>query len=111
MNMEKLLDKLFKKRVIINCEKDPYLHRWFMIKTPWLGVYIHKFVRSDEDRALHDHPWPFLVIPIWRGYIEYRNLHGGRLSGLTTSLKYLAESTPSSAPGCGQPRTGTGWSC
>lgn len=25
----------------------------------------------DEDRALHDHPWPFIVIPLWRGYIEH----------------------------------------
>ena len=36
-----------------------------------MAVFIHKFVRSDEDRALHDHPWNFLVIPIWRGYIEH----------------------------------------
>lgn len=67
----KLLDRLLPKRVIVNCERDPYLHRWFLIRLPWFGVFIHKFVRSDEDRALHDHPWSFIVIPLWGGYIEH----------------------------------------
>lgn len=69
--IENLLDKILKKRVIINCEHDPYLHRWFLWKGERLGIYIHKFVRSDEDRCLHCHPWSFIVIPIWRGYIEH----------------------------------------
>lgn len=71
--IEHLLDRIFSKKVIVNCDRDPYLHRWFVIRTDRLGLFIHKFVRSDEDRALHDHPWDFLVIPVWRGYIEHRN--------------------------------------
>jgi hypothetical protein len=71
MLMENLLNKLFKKKVIVNCERDPYLHRWYLLKTPWVGIFIHKFVRGDDERALHDHPWPFLVIPLWRGYWEH----------------------------------------
>lgn len=36
----------------------PYLDRWFVIpKNRILNVYLHHFQRSDEDRALHDHPW------------------------------------------------------
>lgn len=69
--IHRLLDRLLKKREIINCDRDIYLHRWFLIRNKWIGVYVHKFVRSDEDRALHDHPWSFLVVPIWRGYIEH----------------------------------------
>ena len=35
-----------------------YLHRWYLIpKNKYFNVYLHKFQRSDDDRALHDHPW------------------------------------------------------
>lgn len=71
VSLESVLDLLFRKKVIINCDHQPYLHRWFVVRYAWLGIFIHKFIRSDEDRALHDHPWPFIVIPIWRGYIEH----------------------------------------
>lgn len=68
---ELMLDQWFKKMVIVNCEHQPYLHRWYVFKTKRITLFVHKFVRSDEDRALHDHPWAFLVIPIWRGYTEH----------------------------------------
>lgn len=35
-----------------------YLHRWYVIpRNPVFNIYLHKFIRSDDDRALHDHPW------------------------------------------------------
>ena len=35
-----------------------YLHRWYLIpKNKYFNIYLHKFYRSDDDRALHDHPW------------------------------------------------------
>lgn len=35
-----------------------YLHRWFVIpRNAFANVYLHLFLRSDDDRALHDHPW------------------------------------------------------
>jgi hypothetical protein len=58
-------------KVIVNCERDPYLIRWYLLRSKFIAVFLHKFVRSDEDRALHDHPWNFLVIPLWRGYVEH----------------------------------------
>jgi hypothetical protein len=70
MTLHKLLDRLFSKRVIVNCDRDPYLHRWFVVRRDVFALFVHKFIRSDEDRALHDHPWDFIVIPIWRGYYE-----------------------------------------
>lgn len=69
--VERLLNRLLKKKEIVNCEHSIYLHRWYLFSCRWFAIFIHKFVRSDEDRALHDHPWNFLVIPIWRGYIEH----------------------------------------
>lgn len=36
----------------------PYMLRWFLIpKNRFLGIYLHLFLNSDDDRALHDHPW------------------------------------------------------
>ncbi len=69
--MVRLLNRLLPHKNIVNCDKDIYLRRWYLFRSKRLGIFIHKFERSDEDRALHDHPWPFIVIPIWRGYIEH----------------------------------------
>lgn len=69
--MKAILDRLFQHKVIVNCDRDPYLFRWYVFRTKRVALFIHKFIRSDEDRALHDHPWGFLVIPVWRGYIEH----------------------------------------
>jgi hypothetical protein len=45
-------------RVIHNENNDPYLERWYLIpRNKWFNIYLHHFLRSDEDRALHDHPW------------------------------------------------------
>lgn len=69
--MIKFLNWLLPHKEIVNCEGDLYLRRWYLFRGKTFSVFIHKFERSDEDRALHDHPWAFLVIPIWRGYIEH----------------------------------------
>lgn len=43
---------------IIGGAEDPYLRRWWVIpRNRWFNVYLHHFMRSDDDRALHDHPW------------------------------------------------------
>jgi hypothetical protein len=35
-----------------------YLHRWWVIpRNRFFNVYLHLFLHSDDDRALHDHPW------------------------------------------------------
>lgn len=45
--------------IVIN-EKtgQPYLKRWWLIpRNVLFNIYLHKFEGSDDDRALHDHPW------------------------------------------------------
>jgi hypothetical protein len=43
---------------IVGGADDPYLRRWWLIpRNRWCNVYLHHFLRSDDDRALHDHPW------------------------------------------------------
>jgi hypothetical protein len=50
---------------------DPYLRRWYVIpRNRWFNLYLHNIRRSDEDRALHDHPWCNVSIVLRGGYVE-----------------------------------------
>lgn len=78
-----------------------YLKRWYL--TPWRGwyrdidadqrtrwqraavrlsrllpnLYLHQFLRDDDDRALHDHPsWAASLI-LFGGYVEHTIAAGG----------------------------------
>lgn len=91
-----------------------YLLRWYL--TPWRGwyrhipkgertswermavwvsmrlpnVYLHKFLRSDDERALHDHPWAWASLLLSGSYVEHTIAAGGihrRVSRLPGSLK------------------------
>ena len=52
---------------------NPYLLRWWLLpRNPLFNVYVHRFLRSDDDRALHDHPWFFNCSILLDGrYIEW----------------------------------------
>lgn len=77
--------------MVIGGAERPYLLRWHL--TPWSAwfrtgvdvaalpwwqrvfrrlpnVYLHKIVRSDDDRALHCHPWANASLILWGGYVE-----------------------------------------
>ena len=42
---------------IIGGKDDPYMLRWWVLpRNKWFNVYLHKILRDDDDRALHDHP-------------------------------------------------------
>lgn len=57
---------------IIGDAADPYLLRWWVIPRNRIGnVYLHRFLRSDDDRALHDHPWASVSILLRGGYLEH----------------------------------------
>jgi hypothetical protein len=46
-----------------------YLKRWWLIpRNKFFNIYLHKFEHDDDDRALHDHPWRSLSLPIRGGY-------------------------------------------
>lgn len=51
----------------------PYLLRWWLLpRNPVFNVYLHCFLRSDDDRALHDHPWLFNCSVLLDGkYLEH----------------------------------------
>lgn len=57
----------------IGGEDNPYCLRWYVIpRNRWFNIYLHQFLRDDEDRALHDHPWINCSIPLKNGYWEER---------------------------------------
>ena len=42
---------------IIGPEDNPYMRRWFIVpRNPYQNIYLHEVLRSDDDRAGHDHP-------------------------------------------------------
>lgn len=51
---------------------DDYLRRWYVVpRNPWANDYLHDIRKSDDDRALHDHPWANTSFLILGGYIEH----------------------------------------
>ena len=82
---------------IIGGADHPYLRRWGV--TPWSGlyrsdngasdcwwkgivrrlpgIYLHEFLRDDDDRAHHDHPWANASILLRGQYLEHTIAAGG----------------------------------
>lgn len=59
---------------VIGRPADPMMLRWHILKVWKLPrVYLHKFLRSDDDRAPHDHPWWFISILLRGTYVEHIN--------------------------------------
>jgi hypothetical protein len=57
---------------VVESADGPYLYRWYLLpRNRWHNVYLHKFVRSDDPGALHDHPWGFVSLVIAGGYREF----------------------------------------
>lgn len=55
-----------------------YLKRWWVIRrNKWFNIYLHQFVRSDDDRALHDHMYVNASIILEGEYAEHTINAGG----------------------------------
>ena len=85
------------KRTITRDDGKPYLERWYLCGEPgglkyfpegqtemrwwqralaWLPcTYVHRFVASDDDEELHNHPWEATSLILAGGYVEERRLH------------------------------------
>jgi hypothetical protein len=49
----------------------PYMHRRYLVpRNQICSIYLHQFLRDDDDRALHDHPWWFVSLILKGGYCE-----------------------------------------
>lgn len=70
---------------IIGTAADPYMERWYLIpRNHLLNVYLHHIMRSDDDRALHDHPWPSASLCLNGALIEVRTRDRRRLIAVGT---------------------------
>ena len=48
-----------------------YLRRWHLRrKRGGCNLYLHRYDGSDDDRALHDHPWKSISILLWGSLFE-----------------------------------------
>jgi len=50
---------------------ESYLRRWHLrrMQGSW-NLYLHRYDGSDDDRALHDHPWKSVSILLWGNLLE-----------------------------------------
>lgn len=66
---------MIRKKIIYGCEArgdgdQPYLTRYTLLQTKRGNLHFHVFHRSDGPE-MHDHPWAFISVILWRGYREY----------------------------------------
>jgi hypothetical protein len=82
-------DKIMDSRppdFVIGPKEDPYMLRWWGIpRNRFFNIYLHKILHDDDDRALHDHPWPSLSL-MCAGTIKETYTTD---NGLTTKTKIL----------------------
>lgn len=68
--LERIARRLPWKHVGIDEGSGPHFVRYTVLDTPFGSVYLHRFIRSDRDRCLHDHPWPFAAAVLAGRYVE-----------------------------------------
>jgi hypothetical protein len=71
--MRRFLDRLAKQDVG-DGKGNVFFWRYTLFKCRWFSVYLHEFLRSDQDKCLHDHPWSFIAILLRDGYWEWVKL-------------------------------------
>lgn len=47
----------------------PYARRW-IVQTPAGSLRLHRWYHSDDERAMHDHPWWFVTLVLQGGYTD-----------------------------------------
>jgi hypothetical protein len=70
--------------------------RWRVIQTPLFALYVHKIIRPDPQRDLHDHPSSFLSLIIKGSYRELRQGASVPLLHEALSLRYMRAEWPHS---------------
>lgn len=65
-------------RIIRGFANEPYLERYKFASLGPVRVFIHRFVASDPDRGIHDHPWDWsFSLVLTGGYNEVRMMRRG----------------------------------
>lgn len=68
----RVLTLLFRLEVIRRDGSD-YLWRWHVAgNRNGRGIYLHHFIKGDNDPDPHSHPWPFTTLVLSGGYTDER---------------------------------------
>jgi hypothetical protein len=78
---------------LIKIEDKPYMERYFIGQ--WLGltIYLHRFVRDDHERNLHNHPWNHAISLVLTG--RYNEHHAPHAQWVTHDTVVAVEHTRS----------------
>lgn len=63
---------LFRRLRLRRADGQIYLDRWGVGHDRVGRVLVHRMTAPDPGVDLHDHPWWFVTIPLWGGYVEER---------------------------------------
>tara|TARA_Y100000768_G_scaffold387958_2_gene381184 strand:- start:131 stop:817 length:687 start_codon:yes stop_codon:yes gene_type:complete len=74
-----------KRTIMDRRNQEPYIMRYYLVfKNRNLfpfNVFIHKILKSDDDKDLHDHPWNFFHLILSGGYWEETVINGDLNAG------------------------------
>jgi hypothetical protein len=60
--------RFWKKHDLVWADGTTFMTRYTLLKRPSFSIKVHRFRRGDEE--MHDHPWAFISLVIWRSYME-----------------------------------------
>lgn len=66
----KLLDRIFRREELGHGPAGPYVRRWTLLRLFDYRLYLHRFLRSDAGRHLHDHPCDVWTLMLRGRYVE-----------------------------------------
>lgn len=70
----------------IDIDGRPYLERYYVGSFGGITAYLHRFISSDDERNVHDHPWDWsAALILTGGYLEER------VRALCTSYGWLSD--------------------
>ena len=67
---ETFLRRRFRHKEIGWYEYEEKFTRYALVKTRWGALYLHQLNAPKWQPLCHDHPWGFVAILIWPGYLE-----------------------------------------
>ena len=68
---------------------QPYMLRWYVLpRNKLFNIYLHKILRDDDDRALHDHPWMSVSLLLKGKYTEVTDAGRESYSAPAIRLRY-----------------------
>lgn len=61
-------ERKYWKKQLLGDPQCPYIHRWLLLNLYFFSIRFHHFLRSDDNRALHDHSGWYVTILLWGEY-------------------------------------------